>query len=1179
MPQYRVDWLDSKGEARNLVGLLENQTTVQFSKLRLLGFKSFVDPTELVIAPGLTGVVGPNGCGKSNLLEALRWVMGENRASAMRGGGMEDVIFAGADSRPARNFAEVTLTIDNHARLAPAAFNTEDTLEIVRRITRDAGSAYKVNGKDCRARDVQMLFADASTGAHSPALVRQGQISELINAKPKARRRVLEEAAGISGLYKRRHEAELKLNGTESNLVRVEDVLEQLDNQLRTLERQAKQAARYKSIANELRRAGGLLLYRRWREADVERLAAEGALGEASKAAAGAQGKALAATKARQQAEAKVPPLREEEAIAGAILQRLKVEQAALEEQETRARKTISDLETQIAQLEKDAAREAGLNKDAGETVERLNWEYGALEKSGAGHEDKLADAKADAHDAALNLQNVETEADQLSEDAARLAARHHAAKRRLEDAKGLVEKLAREIEKAREAEVEVVQAFEMAKAQVAEAEALQIAAGAEAEAAEAALLAVEERRAVTQRIEGDTRVALSEADGEAKAHEGERSALARLIARDQGDGAQILDKVRAEKGYEAALGAALADDLKSPEIGADAASGWVEYAALTAAPALPAGAARLAGFVVGPAALARRLQMVGIVERAAGAGLQGQLLPGQRLVSVEGDLWRWDGFRAGAEDAPSEAALRLQRQNRLVELEEAATKAEARAAKARAAHGAAKAMMEAAQAEDQAARLARRRADEAATAAVRLVSKRRAEAESFAARVESLELAVTRRLEDEAAALAGLKEAKAGVAELGDLEAARTALEQHKLSVEAARLTMMTKRSISDDLRREGEARVRRLREIEKEKSNWARRLENAERQLGELAARIETGQQDLKQAQAAPEEISIRRADMAAALDKAEARRRTAADQLAVGEAALREAEAGERQAEREASEAREARARADALSEAALERVGIAAGRVLEETGVAPQALLEMLEADPDEMPDSERIEADVTRLKRQRDALGAVNLRAEEDAKEVRDELEALGAEKVDLEAAVAKLRHGIANLNSEGRERLLAAFETVNKNFEMLFKHLFGGGAAKLVLVESDDPLDAGLEIMCQPPGKKLSTLSLLSGGEQTLTAMSLIFAVFLANPSPICVLDEVDAPLDDANVTRFCDLLDEMTAQTNTRFLIITHHAVTMSRMERLFGVTMGEQGVSQLVSVDLRQAEEIIEG
>jgi chromosome segregation protein len=242
---------------------------LHFNKIRLTGFKSFVDPTELVIAPGLTGVVGPNGCGKSNLLEALRWVMGENRPTAMRGGGMEDVIFAGASSRPARNFAEVALTLDNRDRTAPSGFNELDQIDIVRRITRDAGSAYKTNGKDVRARDVQMLFADASTGAHSPALVRQGQISELINAKPTARRRILEEAAGISGLYQRRHEAELKLNGAESNLTRVDDVLEQLQSQLTTLARQAKQAARYREIGEELRRSEGLLLYRRWREADL----------------------------------------------------------------------------------------------------------------------------------------------------------------------------------------------------------------------------------------------------------------------------------------------------------------------------------------------------------------------------------------------------------------------------------------------------------------------------------------------------------------------------------------------------------------------------------------------------------------------------------------------------------------------------------------------------------------------------------------------------------------------------------------------------------------------------------------------------------------------------------------------------------------------------------------------
>ncbi|MDP5349126.1 MAG: AAA family ATPase, partial [Paracoccaceae bacterium] len=340
---------------------------MRFTKLRLTGFKSFVDPTDLLIRDGLTGVVGPNGCGKSNLLEALRWVMGETRASAMRGGGMEDVIFAGAATRPARNFAEVSLVLDNAERLAPAGFNDNDQLEITRRITRDAGSAYKVNTKDVRARDVQMLFADASTGAHSPALVRQGQISELINAKPKNRRRILEEAAGISGLYQRRHEAELKLNAAEANLLRVDDVLEQLAAQLAQLERQARQAQRYRAIGDELRRAEGLLLYRRWKEADGARATAEEDLRARVTHAAQAETAARAAGKARVARDDALPPLREEEAIAAAVLQRLQVQRDTLTDQETRARQTIETLKARIDQLTRDIEREAGLNRECGD--------------------------------------------------------------------------------------------------------------------------------------------------------------------------------------------------------------------------------------------------------------------------------------------------------------------------------------------------------------------------------------------------------------------------------------------------------------------------------------------------------------------------------------------------------------------------------------------------------------------------------------------------------------------------------------------------------------------------------------------------------------------------------------------------------------------------------------------
>ncbi|KKM90714.1 hypothetical protein LCGC14_1235790, partial [marine sediment metagenome] len=356
---------------------------MRFSKLRLTGFKSFVDPTDLVISDGLTGVVGPNGCGKSNLLEALRWVMGENRPTAMRGGGMEDVIFAGAASRPARNFAEVSLHLDNSDRLAPAGFNEQDALEIVRRITRDVGSAYKVNGKDVRARDVQMLFADASTGAHSPALVRQGQIAELINAKPKSRRRILEEAAGISGLYQRRHEAELKLNGAEQNLARVDDVIEQLASQLATLARQARHAARYREIGEALRHAEGLLLYRRWREADEARGKAEDELRARVTSVAEAEAQVRRMAKGREEAETVLPALREEEAISAAVLQRLATQRDTLSDQEARAAALIETLTGRITQLARDIDREGGLNRDAEETIERLELEAQELAAAG----------------------------------------------------------------------------------------------------------------------------------------------------------------------------------------------------------------------------------------------------------------------------------------------------------------------------------------------------------------------------------------------------------------------------------------------------------------------------------------------------------------------------------------------------------------------------------------------------------------------------------------------------------------------------------------------------------------------------------------------------------------------------------------------------------------------------
>ncbi len=1150
---------------------------MRFMRLRLNGFKSFVDPTDLVIQEGLTGVVGPNGCGKSNLLEALRWVMGENRPSAMRGGGMEDVIFNGAATRGARHFAEVALILDNTERLAPQGFNDADQIEIVRRITRDAGSAYRLNTKDVRARDVQMLFADASTGAHSPALVRQGQISELINAKPKARRRILEEAAGISGLYQRRHEAELRLQAAEQNLTRVDDVIEALAQQLSTLTRQAKQAARYREIGDELRRAEGMLLYRRWREAEMARAEADSALRLRLTDAGRAEIAARAAGSAREEAEARLPPLREEQAIAGAVLQRLFAARDQLSADEIRAKTTIDTLRARLSELHRDADREAGLNRDAGEVIERLDWEIGQLVRAMEGHEDRLAEAAEIARAASAALGAQEQSLSQANEDMARLSARHQSAQRMLADSQLSLTRADTALTQAGSTVSAGESDLAQAAARLNEASDLAAAAADLAQLAEQTLFDAEEARAEAQTREAEARAARSSAEGEAHALRAEMSALTKLVEREAATGSQLLDRLTVQSGYEAALGAALSDDLHAPEIAANRPSGWVPLPPYNANHPLPRGVRPLSEVVRAPAVLARRLSQTGLVEAAAGPSLQEALQPGQRLVSAEGDLWRWDGYRAGAEDAPSAAAQRLVQLNRLSRLKGELSLAEARAQGTVQAHESLQSRMRDLAAADQQARDARRTADANLTECTRAAARAEADRSLAEGRLDSARLSVDRFEQERGDALERLQSAEALIEDLPELDSGKASLETARLEVEACRVTMLTRRAAHDEARREGDARLRRRQEATKELSGWKHRLETAEKRLSELSARRSETEDLLAEALDAPEQIAERREALADENETAETRRRTADEALISAETHAREAAQNARDAERAAGEARESRARAEALSEAARASAGAARERIMEETSADPETLLDTLKIDPDRMPDAETLDTDVQRLKRQRESLGAVNLRAEEDMKTVSEEYDTLVAEKIDLEEAIRKLRGGIAGLNKEGRERLLTAFEQVNANFTTLFTHLFAGGEAKLVLVESDDPLEAGLEIMCQPPGKRLSTLSLLSGGEQTLTALALIFAVFLANPAPICVLDEVDAPLDDANVTRFCDLADEMTRRTNTRFLIITHHAVTMSRMDRLYGVTMAEQGVSQLVSVDLKRAEALV--
>jgi chromosome segregation protein len=1142
---------------------------LHFQRLRLSGFKSFVDPTEFRIEPGVTGVVGPNGCGKSNLLEALRWVMGANSAKAMRAGGMDDVIFAGAANRPSRNHAEVALTIDNASRRAPAAFNDHPVLEVVRRIDRGEGSTYRINGREVRARDVQLLFADASTGSNSPALVRQGQISELIAAKPQNRRMILEEAAGVSGLHSRRHEAELRLRAAESNLARLEDVARELEATLGRLKREARQAERYKKLSAEIRALQGAVLYARWAEAksSAERLGAEAAA--AIRAVEETATIAAAAMTRAAHADEAIKPLREAETIAAAILHKLAIDKDRLDREHEAHAAELKRLIDDLARIDSDRGREQHIVDDAEAALKRLAEDLEALEAAIKGAPERIPalEAEAKAAEAARAAADVEVEG--LAAQVAAEEAQRQAARSRLEEARMRLSRTRRALDQAR-GEREALGVG--ANPQAAQAKADLEAAEASLAAARGAMETAEEDRTAAQGAEATGREAARKLDEQLGRLTAEARALAALVAQARRGGfAPALDAVSPERGFEAALAAALGDDLDAA-LDRAAPAFWGGREA--EAPAWPPGARPLLGLVKAPAALAARLAFTALVDRAEGERLQASLAPGCRLVSREGDLWRWDGFTARA-DAPKPAAVRLEQKTRLAEVE---TEIETLTPRADAAR---KSLAEAAgrlAGIEEALRAARRETpamEQKALAARTTLERFDREAARREAHAASLD-DVIRRFEIELAeyeqALAAI-EAEASTAGQGDELAERLA--SARAAAGPAREAAAATRAALDAEVRDRDGRARRLDLLNRDTDDWTRRSQAAAKRLDSLAAARAKSEAEHAAAKIAPETLETRRAALLDELAVAEARRARSSDALAAAEHERAQADRGLRAAEAAASEARELRASLAAHAEAAQARLAEVASQIREAARIEPEALAQKLADEAIAIPtDAGGVETHLFNLERQRDAIGPVNLRAEEEAAEHAGRLSAMQSERSDLTGAIARLRQGIDELNGEGRERLIAAFDVINEHFKTLFQALFQGGQAELRLVESDDPLEAGLEIYACPPGKRMATMSLMSGGEQALTATALIFAVFLAQPAPICVLDEVDAPLDDANVDRFCNMLDEMRRRTETRFIAITHNPVTMARMDRLFGVTMGERGVSQLVSVDLHQAE-----
>lgn len=1131
-----------------------------FRSLKMAGFKSFAEMAEVEIESGLTGIVGPNGCGKSNVVEGLRWIMGESNARQMRGGEMDDLIFAGTDQRPARNLAEITLQLDNSKRTAPAEFNNDDEIEITRKIERGKGSNFFVNAKPARAKDVQLLFADSATGARSSGMVSQGRIGAIVGAKPFERRALLEEAANITGLHSRRHEAELRLRGAETNLERLDDVIAGLVEQRDQLRKQARQASRYRSVADRIRKAEAQLLLAKWTiaeknladtEADLHSIR----LGVAEKTEAAAK-----SATTRTELAATLPPLREEEVAKAAQYQRLAIGRDELDREEGRLRDALQKLLAQQEQISRDMARETELRDDATAASTRLADEIAALQqqidtatpqRDAANNELEIAKENARIADAALTEASAKLRAaastrTSLANRIADLENRKTAAQSALATLD--IAAMSRQSAEAQSA---------LGKAEVAHLE-----KGAQLQSAEHALGDAQSETEAAINAERDAESQLTRLQAEI-------DALQFLLAdTSTPDEVPIADSLSVRDGMENALAAYLADELNAP-IDAGNNSFWISA---TTTPTLgpPKDSIALADFIDGAPGLAATLAGVGVVDDAAIAQSgQANLTPGQALTTKAGGLWRWDGFVRKASGS-DKSAERIRQRQRLDTLQEKAiiaaadgkarhtarTKAEATLAKSREAVVSARAE---ANAGEQAFAMARRNAE---SGSLKLQSAQdRASDLQTALDTVSTELV---SLQAEASAMgddAALSTAEANAN--SDAEAAREALGERMQAM--SRLSELVRGA------------SQRISECERERGAWQDRLEGAAARVTEMQNRLADGESEKQRLEALPADIERQRAEIADRLEAAAADRQQAGDALQRAETALAAAEAAQRENDAALANARETLIRIEGQQERAKEIIVSLRENIAEKLSCAPDGIANFAEVtDATTLPELHILEDRLQKLIRERDNIGPVNLRAEAEMEEIATRITSMEEERDDLLAAIAKLRSAISQLNREGRERLLKSFAEVNGHFKTLFKQLFGGGNAELQLTDADDPLDAGLEIMASPPGKRLQSLSLLSGGEQALTALAIIFAVFLTNPAPICVLDEVDAPLDDSNVVRFCDLLSDICAKTDTRFLVVTHHRMTMARMDRLFGVTMEQRGVSKLVSVDLQTAERI---
>ncbi len=1154
---------------------------LQFNKLRLQGFKSFVDRTELEIGVGLTGVVGPNGCGKSNLVEGLRWGMGESSTKRMRGGSrsMEDVIFNGTEHRPARNMAEVSILLDNSTHSAPAPYTTANEIEVVRKIERDHGSTYRINGKVVRARDVQLLYADIISGANSPFLVSQGKITDMINAKPKDRRMILEEAAGISGLHARRHEAELRLRATDNNLKRLEDMVGSMESRYQSLKKQARQANRYRNLSEEIRQLDLEISALEYLAAHNNLKAVQGTFNEAESKVAERLIVVTQLTKTQNVQSKDLPDLRHNDAKLMAALQTQKMALQRLEDEKTRLSTQIDEIKDQLEQLELDRTDSKTRLEDDTKSLERMNAEESVILKEQKEEDQELQgketlkDELRAKVDAAEETYNTLME-DYVSRKAYRQSLENQISsdENKLTSLQNRVAQLSQTLEAKKESSADTI-SIEKLKIDVEAIEkSYQTQFGA-LKVLDEEITKLEEQKKQANELRQNSEREKYEIESQISSLE----AIVNIYSEDQFK--PIMDDISTDKGFETALSRALGDSLLG-SLDEEAPVSWKTPAKAVDLPSLPNGVQPLKKFVKAPPELSLALEQIGVVDNdESGNKAWEELKPGQSIVSKQGTYWRWDGLVIQSK-ASDRHSVQLKQKNQLADLQKQLPAIEKSAEKAQSTFNAADTKLSSRITERDELKQKLERTDREArenryklNTTIEARSEMNAELAKLEEALHLAELDIK-----ELAQSVNTQKQELGEMDEKSLDADEEKRQEAKNKLSALREQYQEALKNHDIAQQEQSRRKARVQAIGDERVNLQNRVIRGKERVKELSEREEDLKERLQALQERPKDIKIETEKLLDMITVKEAERAETSDTLTRLETELAETTKALKDAESLLAEAKETRAHSQATIEERMKNLDAIKLRINEQFDYTPEQLFAQAKIDQENLPELAPLKQKREQATRNRDSIGPVNLRADQEAEELEKELGTILTERSDLTEAIAELREAIQKLNSEAKERLNVAFEHVNGHFRTIFTRLFKGGKAHLSLIENEDPMESGLEIYAQPPGKTLQSLSLLSGGEQTLTALALIFAMFQTNPAPICVMDEVDAPLDDANVDRFCDLLEEYAEKGDTRFLIITHHRLTMARMDRLYGVTMTEKGVSKLVSVDLNQQIDFLE-